>query len=144
MGLDKISEICLGEAWGVLFYSFTYLTWKRDKMMLYFIKTIFSYRGLLFYLIKSRNNFWYYVFSVQCRDSVVPQLFIPCTSGEHLLSPCCSSHVLLFCLSSISHTSLALLKLLYSSPPSHLRTLRRSKDVLNRCTPVPLLLLLAL
>ena len=63
--------------------------------------------------IFSAKLFWYYVFSVRCRASVVP---------------CCSSHVLLFCLSSTSCTSLALFKLLYSSPAFLLRTLRRSQD----------------
>ena len=73
---------------------------------------------------------WYYVFSVRCRASVVPLLFISCTSAVHLLSPCCSSHVLLFYLSSTSCTSLALFKFLYSSPAFHLRTLRRSQYAL--------------
>ena len=32
-------------------------------------------------------NWRYYVFSVRCRTSAVPQLFISCTSAIHLLSP---------------------------------------------------------
>ena len=76
------------------------------------------------------KNLGYYVFSVRFRASVVPLLFISCTSAVHLLSPCSSSHVLLFCLSSTSCTSLALSMFLYSSSAFHLRTLRRSQDAL--------------
>ena len=55
----------------------------------------------------------HYVFSVRCRASVVPLLFIPCTSVVHLLSPCGSSHVLLLCNSSTSCISISLFKFLY-------------------------------
>ena len=72
----------------------------------------------------------HYVFSVLCRASVVLLLFISYTFAVHLLSPCCASHVFLFCLSSTSCTSLALSKFFYSSSDFHLRTLRRSQDAL--------------
>ena len=48
------------------------------------------------------------------------------TSAVHLLSPCCSSHVVVFCLSSTSCASFAHFKFLYSSSAFHLWTLRRS------------------
>ena len=76
-----------------------------------------------------------------CCTAVVPLLFILCTSVVHLLSLCCSSHVLLFCLSSTSCTSLVLFKFIYTSSAFHLRSLRRSQDVLQRHTPVPFLFL---
>ena len=92
----------------------------------------------------SEKGKWYHVFLVQCRASVVPLLFISCISAVHLLYPYCSSHVLLFCLSSTSSTSLALFKFLYSSSAFRLRTFRRSQDALYRQTPVSLFFLLVL
>ena len=62
----------------------------------------------------------YYVFSVRCWGSFVPLLFISCTPVVHLLYPCCSSYMLLLCISSTSCTSHALFKFLYSSSAFHL------------------------
>ena len=45
------------------------------------------------------------VLSVHCRTSAGPQLFISSTSAIPVLSPSCSSYVLLFCLFCASRTS---------------------------------------
>ena len=90
------------------------------------------------------EKIWYYVFSFRCRESVVHLLFISCTPAVHLMSPCCSSYLLLLCLLSASCSSFVLSKLLFSSSAFHLMTLGRSQDALERHTPVPLFFLLAL
>ena len=127
---------------------------RGDNYNKFYLRTLFDYISMTFHtgfgVWVWECGWWVvctylnYVFSVRCRASDVPLLFIWCTSVVHLLSPCCSFNVLLFCPTSTSCTSLALFKIIHSSSAFHLRKLRRSQDALERHTPVPLLFLLAL
>ena len=56
IGLDCISEICLGEAWGISFYNFTYLTWwKRSLNDIFSFENDIIRQNLLSFSISDRR-----------------------------------------------------------------------------------------
>ena len=56
--LDNISEICLGDACGILFYNFKYLTrWQKDKMIILF-ENDFFWLGFFYYLLTNPIRFF--------------------------------------------------------------------------------------